>query len=309
MNLFSSTLDDIALAPISFECRVQESIRMDGETADSGSTTDNAPSTTGSAESTTESASSATADAPSTTGTTPPAEGWATKRIDELTSKYRGEERARKEAETRAQLAEAAVEAMRKQLGGGGSATGATGATSTASATATTVTSTPIDPAATEAEIERRAQEKAKALADEQVAKEAFTAKTVAVAEAGKKAHQDFDQVVGNWKNLGGIPTELFEAAAETGVGHEILYALGKDLNLAMEVAKLPPVKLAMKIAAMAGDLKKPPSVSGAPEPIITVNANGSGAATSTAVSEKDSMESHYRKRMAARAARMRGAA
>lgn len=114
------------------------------------------------------------------------------------------------------------------------------------------------------------------------------------VAE-GRKAHQDFDKVVlGDLTSISPVvaqngrpvlPTSLVEAALETGSAHEILYALGQDINEASRIMALRPVAQAVELAKFASKLgatktgesgeTESPDVSKAPPPIKAPTKGG----------------------------------
>ena len=87
-----------------------------------------------------------------------------------------------------------------------------------------------------------------------------FNADANAVAEAGRKAHADFDAVV--LTRLASfspvydpntqrptLPVPLIEAVLEAGDAHEVLYALGNDPASAERIMKLSPIRQAVEIA------------------------------------------------------------
>ncbi len=104
----------------------------------------------------------------------------------------------------------------------------------------------------TDEEVNRRAALMAQHIAQQQ----AFDKQCNAIYDAGMAAHQDFDGTLAVLRNAtGGLPTMLIEAAMQTTNPHEVLYALGKDPNKAMEVASLSPVAAAARIARMGAEL------------------------------------------------------
>lgn len=105
-------------------------------------------------------------------------------------------------------------------------------------------------------------------------AAKAFDEQCNASFDAGSTAHPDFKDAIDTLNAAGAMSQELIEAALETGVGHEVLYKLGKDPDQAVRLSKLSPVKLAMEVTKIAGEVQKPAParpVSSAPAPIPAV--------------------------------------
>lgn len=176
---------------------------------------------------------------------------WFQRRIDELTKARREAERAleaqNKEVELlRATLARETDPEVRKQIGA----------------------------ELTEAQIE----EKARQLAAQQAEVTAFNNACNAVYEQGVSTHADFKEVLGNYTSLGGLSQEFLSAALETEAPHEVIYALGKDLDEAARIMELPPLKKAVAMERLAAKLKKPAPVSKAPAPIKPVGGNKGGS-------------------------------
>jgi hypothetical protein len=119
-----------------------------------------------------------------------------------------------------------------------------------------------------------RARANGKALSPEElrqlVAQEAekqnFDKQCNAAVVAGRKEHADFDKVVlGDLMSVSPVvdqqngrpvlPVPLLEAAIETGNAHEVLYALGQDVNEASKIMALRPVAQAVELAKFAAKL------------------------------------------------------
>lgn len=81
--------------------------------------------------------------------------------------------------------------------------------------------------------IETRAQQ----LANER----AFATQCNTIEAAGSGAHVDFKVRVAQLGQLGVLSPSLINASVELGDAHEVLYALGADLNEATRIAALPP--------------------------------------------------------------------
>lgn len=138
-----------------------------------------------------------------------------------------------------------------------------------------------LDPNATpltEADVERRATEKATGLA----ARAAFNQRCNDTAAEGRKAFPDFDLSVRELMRLSDPQDpavmrqydDFLEAAMETGEGPRIIYNLGKDLDEAARVMGLSPIKRAAEMAALAAG-----AAPAAPlhKPIVPVRGGNSG--------------------------------
>jgi len=144
-------------------------------------------------------------------------------------------------------------------------------------------------------------QELQRLVADE-AQKQNFNERCNSSVAAGRKEHTDFDKVVlGDLMSVSPVvdqttgrpvlPLPLLEAALETGNAHEVLYALGQDVQEASRIMALRPIaqavelaKFADKLADKAGSAEEPDegksaarNVSRAPAPIRSV-AGKSGA-------------------------------
>lgn len=102
-----------------------------------------------------------------------------------------------------------------------------------------------------------------------------FDQRCVEVANEGKKAHTDFDAALDALRGVSplidaigrpALPQTLIEAAIETGLGSEVLYALGKNTAEADRIMTLPPVKQAVEVARFAEGLRPRSDGAGAPE-------------------------------------------
>lgn len=104
-------------------------------------------------------------------------------------------------------------------------------------------------------------------LVAEEAQKQNFTQRCNDSAAAGRAAHQDFDKIVlGDLASISPVidpqtgrptlPIPLVEAALETGQAHEVLYALGKDINEASRIMSLRPVAQIAELVKFASKLK-----------------------------------------------------
>lgn len=140
----------------------------------------------------------------------------------------------------------------------------------------------PAGPQIDEAEIDKRAGIRAAQIS----AAREFDAHCNEIHASGTAAYgDDFMRSVTMLNSLSGgaMPANLVEAAYESGRGADVLQALGKDPNVAMEVLTMPPVRMATRIAKMAAELagtKPAPKVSKAPEPISPKVGVRTGGAT-----------------------------
>ncbi len=143
---------------------------------------------------------------------------------------------------------------------------------------------------------QREAQAKAAALA------ESFQAKAEAVAEK----YADFDIVVSNPALR--INEGMAEFIADSDIGAELAYHLGKHPRLAAQIADLSPIKAARELTRIESELASKPKAtpSRAPEPITPVGARGR-ASSSALPSDSDDIDTWVRKereRMKAQARR-----
>lgn len=153
---------------------------------------------------------------------------WAVERIDTVTRQMRDKERE-------LELKNQELENLRKQL------------TPTPQAQATS------QPILDEAEINRRAQLQAQTMA--------FNAECDAVVAKGTEAFPDFSQVIGAYRNLGGLTVPFMQALLAVDDPHEVVYELAKDLGKAQQIMTLPPTKAAAALTKFQTQLaaKKAP--------------------------------------------------
>jgi hypothetical protein len=123
----------------------------------------------------------------------------------------------------------------------------------------------------TAADIDRLANERAAHIAAEQ----RFNADCNKVYNEGKAAHADFDEAVQGLSMLA-PRREFFEAVTELPDAANVYYHLGKNLDEAARILRLPPVKMAVELAKLSSGAKPKP-VSRAPAPIQPVNGAARG--------------------------------
>lgn len=125
-----------------------------------------------------------------------------------------------------------------------------------------------------------------------------FQRKVTSIGEEGLKAHpQDWAPTMLNLQRISALDADLVNIAADLGSPHELIYALGQNMNEAARIASLPP---GQKGAALAQFQNKMLSgsgtrISGAPPPVP--NAVDGNPPTSNAPSDKDSMDQWIEKR------------
>jgi len=112
-------------------------------------------------------------------------------------------------------------------------------------------------------------QSEAQAIANDWAQK---TAKFKAVAP-------DFDEKMANVENID-FAKSTVAAVAKHAKGAEIAYMLGSDLNLAYEIASMPPMEQLIAIGEIAASAKfnKPKQTTSAPKPAPTVNSSSPNA-------------------------------
>lgn len=173
---------------------------------------------------------------------------WFQRRIDELIFRSN-------EAQQRAQRLEAELDGIRK------------------AATTPPPSEDPAaaKPALSEADVDRRANEKAQQIAEGIAAKREFDNACNGVFEKGTKDYADFDSALSNFRLLGGLPPTLVEAAIESGEAPKVLYELGKNPDEAARILQMSPTRMAVAVAKLAAKQPPPPPappVSKAPSPI-----------------------------------------
>ena len=98
------------------------------------------------------------------------------------------------------------------------------------------------------------------------------------------------------------MTAQLAEAAFETGSAPEVLHHLGQDTEEASRIAALPPLKMAVEVAKLAGRLSAPKStpISKAPAPVKPVNGSVKATVDLAAIAQKDDMAAYVAARKAA---------
>ena len=131
-------------------------------------------------------------------------------------------------------------------------------------------------------------QDDPRVLAKEIARVQRFSEQAESIVTAGSKAHTDYmtalkelAREVGDFVKPNGAPSPFMEVVLEVVENPpELLYHLGKNPDLAEELADLSPLKLAKKLDRIERELadKSKPKPGIAPKPIDPVKAHGSGS-------------------------------
>lgn len=198
---------------------------------------------------------------------------WFQKRIDQLTWEKNEERRSRAAVEEQNRVLLAQLEASRTIQ----QPVTQTPSPNVQSPASTATPQAPVKPVVnmSEAEIEARALVKARQIAE----KSAFDKACNTIAMQGKEAYNDFDGALKTFEMLGGIPQPLLEAITDMPNAHKVLYALGKDPELADRIVKMPVAKMGMELARVETAVNKPAvkQVSAARTPITPIDTTAVG--------------------------------
>lgn len=123
-----------------------------------------------------------------------------------------------------------------------------------------------------EKDVDAVANKKAEGIAAEQK----FNESCDKVAEIGKEKFKDFPERIANFGHLGGLGTQegraFLENVIEFDNAHEVLYALGDDLDRAADIFEMTPKRQAIALTKFAEELKvkakKEAAPSKAPKPL-----------------------------------------
>ena len=126
----------------------------------------------------------------------------------------------------------------------------------------------------------KEVEELAEAKAHQLVAEREFTARCNEIFDLGKEAFDDFEVVLGNYKDVGGMPTEFVEAVMEVDkkFQHRVIYDLARDQDEAYRVMRLPPKRMVAELIKRSLKYERPAidrPVSEAPEPIPVTRGSG----------------------------------
>jgi hypothetical protein len=154
------------------------------------------------------------------------------------------------------------------------------------------------DEAYQQALLDKKAEEKAKALLEQRERDKALATrreKFEAQAEELADRYPDFDAVARNPHLT--INEAMAEFISESDVGAELAYALGKKPSLAADIAHMSPVQAARALAKLEAEIASKPKAqaSKAPDPINPVGNRGRATATAMP-SDDDDIDTWMRK-------------
>jgi hypothetical protein len=149
-----------------------------------------------------------------------------------------------------------------------------------------------------QAQIDHLAEKKAaEKIAERERAKEAEqrSESFMEKAEKASERYVDFQAVVGN-PTLA-INESMAEFIADSDLGPDVAYHLGKNPAKAAQIAQMSPVKAARELARIEAEIASKPKAkpSNAPEPINPVGSRGKST-TSSLPSDDDDIETWMRK-------------
>lgn len=120
-------------------------------------------------------------------------------------------------------------------------------------------------------------------LAQEIAQAERFTEKCNAIAAEGDKKFPDFSEALktvaaeaGPLFDRAGRPSPLMSVVMEADAPAALLHHLGKNPDVAAELADLSPTQLARRLDRIEREMATKPKVSAAPKPLSPVRASGS---------------------------------
>jgi hypothetical protein len=112
--------------------------------------------------------------------------------------------------------------------------------------------------------------------AAEIVAKREFDQRCNDVYSSGAKDFPDFDEKLGNFRHLGGLPPQFLDAVTQLPDAHKVLHTLGSDLDQAAHIMNLPPVQMGLALAKLSSPTAARP-ISNAPPPIKPIDGSPRG--------------------------------
>jgi hypothetical protein len=115
-------------------------------------------------------------------------------------------------------------------------------------------------------------EERIREAAAQIVAKERFDQRCNDVYSSGARDFPDFDEKLGQFRHLGGLPPAFLEAVTELPDAHKVLHALGSDLDQAAHIINLPPVQMGLALARLSSPATTARPVSSAPPPIKPID-------------------------------------
>lgn len=190
----------------------------------------------------------------------PKVKPWFESRIDEITAKRREAERALEAANARAEQAEKVLREIQSKSTGDGTQSSA--------------------PALNEAQIREQVRREEAVKAAQELATAQFNETCNKIAQAGKRDYDDFDDIVKKLQTVEGLSPEMILAISDVdeATPQAVIHALGNNLDEALRIKGLPPVRQGQAIGRLAASLadkpKSKPKVSRAPEPITPIKGS-----------------------------------
>jgi len=134
------------------------------------------------------------------------------------------------------------------------------------------------------------AQDAIRREAEALVQKQQFDQRCNDVYSSGAKDFPDFDEKLGQFRHLGGLPPQFLEAVTQLPDAHKVLHALGSDLDHAAHIMSLPPIPQAVALAKLSAS-PAPRPVSSAPPPIKPIDGTSRGDPNQEPTDLKEWME------------------
>jgi hypothetical protein len=121
--------------------------------------------------------------------------------------------------------------------------------------------------------------------------REKFDERCNDVYSSGAKDFPDFDEKLGQFRHLGGMPPQFLEAVTQLPDAHKVLHALGSDLDQAAHILSLPPIPQAVALARLSASTPVAKPVSKAPPPIKPIDGTPRGEKSPEDMSLNEWME------------------
>lgn len=137
------------------------------------------------------------------------------------------------------------------------------------------------------ADLDRMVSERAAEIAETK----AFNAKCDDIYSSGAAEFQDFDDVLANFRMLGGLSKPLLDAVTQLPDAHKVLHSLGQNMDEASRILNLPPVPMALELAKLSISPAKTKPVSNAPTPVRPIDGAPKGQKSPDDMSISEWME------------------